>query len=73
MLGDEKMIKESTFWIDAGLKDQRENGDFGPDVGKGKRDLRTNMPMLWCLQSYYDYSKDPRVLPFMTTYLIMAR
>jgi hypothetical protein len=35
---------------------------------KGNRDLWTNMPMLWCLQSYYEYSKDPRVIPFMTKY-----
>lgn len=70
MLGDKKMIDETTFWIDAVLKNQRDKGDFGPDVekGKGKRDLWTNMPMLWCLQSYYEYSKDPRVLPFLSRY-----
>lgn len=70
MLHDEKMIKEAKFWIDAVLNNQRENGDFGPNVekGKGKRDLWTNMPMLWCLQSYYDYSGDKRVLQFMTKY-----
>ena len=70
MLGDEKMIAETKFWIDAVLNNQRDNGDFGPFVekGEGKRDLWTNMPMLWCLQSYYEYSKDPRVLSFMTKY-----
>lgn len=70
VLHDEKMLKETKFWIDAVLKNQRDNGDFGPNVekGPGKRDLWTNMPMLWCLQSYYDYSKDPRVLQLMTKY-----
>jgi hypothetical protein len=70
MLGDEKMLQETKFWIDAVLNNQRDNGDFGPFVekGAGKRDLWTNMPMLWCLQSYYEYSTDPRVLPFMTRY-----
>lgn len=70
MLRDEKMIAETKFWIDAVLNNQRESGDFGPDVekGKGKRDLWTNMPMLWCLQSYYEYSGDRRVLDFMTKY-----
>lgn len=70
MLGDKKMIEETRFWIDAVLNNQRDNGDFGPFVekGAGKRDLWTNMPMLWCLQSYYEYSKDARVLPFMTKY-----
>jgi hypothetical protein len=69
MLGDKKMIAEAKFWIDAVLNNQRDNGDFGPAVEhKGNRDLWTNMPMLWCLQSYYEYSKDPRVIPFMTKY-----
>lgn len=70
VLNDEKMIKEAKFWIDAVLNNQRDNGDFGPAVekGAGKRDLWTNMPMLWCLQSYYEYSKDPRVINLMTKY-----
>jgi DUF1680 family protein len=69
MLGDEKMIAEAKFWIDAVLNNQRDNGDFGPAVErKGNRDLWTNMPMLWCLQSYYEFTKDPRVIPFMTRY-----
>ena len=69
MLGDKKMITEARFWIDFVLNNQRSNGDFGPlAMPKGKRDLWTNMPMLWCLQSYYEYNKDPRVLTFMTKY-----
>ncbi len=70
MLNDNKMISEAKFWIDSVLKNQRENGDFGPLVekGLGKRDLWTNMPMLWCLQSYYEYSKDKRVIDLMTKY-----
>lgn len=70
MLGDKKMIADTRFWIEAVLTNQRDNGDFGPMVekGAGKRDLWTNMPMLWCLQSYYEYSKDVRVLQLMTRY-----
>ena len=69
MLRDEKMINEAKFWLNAALENQRENGDFGPLVTRnGKRDLWTNMPMLWCLQSYYEYSKDKRVLDLMTKY-----
>jgi hypothetical protein len=70
MLGDQKMIEETKFWIDATIKNQRENGDFGPLVekGAGKRDLWTNMPMLWCLSSYYEYTKDERVIGLMTKY-----
>ncbi len=67
--GDKKMIEETKFWISNVLANQRPDGDFGPDVVKnGSRDLWTNMPMLWCLQSYYSYSKDHRVIDFMTKY-----
>ncbi len=69
MLEDKQMIKEAKFWIDFVLNNQRENDDFGPmALPKGKRDLWTNMPMLWCLQSFYEYSNDPRVLTFMGKY-----
>ncbi|OQP51236.1 beta-L-arabinofuranosidase domain-containing protein [Niastella populi] len=69
LLHDQSMINESKFWIDAVLNNQRPDGDFGPVVLRnGKRDLWTNMPMLWCLQSYYEYSADPRVLSFMSKY-----
>lgn len=34
----------------------------------GKRELWANMVMLWCLQSYYEYSGDKRVLTLMTDY-----
>jgi hypothetical protein len=68
-LNDQHIINESKFWIEAVLNNQRPDGDFGPVVlKKGKRDLWTNMPMLWCLQSYYEYSNDKRVLAFMTKY-----
>lgn len=69
MLNDPKMIRETKFWIEAVLNNQRESGDFGPSIEKrGNRDLWTNMPMLWCLQSYYEYSGDKRVLALMTKY-----
>jgi hypothetical protein len=74
MLNDAAMIRESKFWLDAVFENQRASGDFGPDVSKGQgkrtpsRDLWTNMPMLFCLQSYHEYSKDPRVLQLMQRY-----
>ncbi|RCH55181.1 hypothetical protein DJ568_08305 [Mucilaginibacter hurinus] len=70
VLNDPKMLEQTKFWIEAVLTNQRENGDFGPAVerGEGKRDLWTNMPMLWCLQSYYEYSGDKRVLDLMGKY-----
>lgn len=70
MLNNKRMLANTKFWIDAVIANQRPNGDFGPLVykGEGKRDLWTNMPMLWCLQSYYEYSKDERVINLMRKY-----
>jgi len=69
ILQDKRMLAGTKFWIDAVLNNQRPDGDFGPVILKnGKRDLWANMPMLWCLQSYYEYSKDTRVLGFMSKY-----
>lgn len=69
LLKDPSMIAETKTWIDAVLEHQQPDGYFGPVTMKnGKPDLWANMLMLWCLQSYYDYSKDNRVIPFMTKY-----
>jgi hypothetical protein len=70
MLNDPKMLQQTKFWIDAVISNQRVNGDFGPanETKPGRRDLWGNMPMLWCLQSYYEYSNDPRVLALMKKY-----
>ena len=70
VLGDEQIIAEAKTWIEAAFDSQRENGDFGPDQrhGNGTRDYWSNMIMLFCLQSYYEYTEDPRVLDLMTKY-----
>ncbi len=70
VLRDPKMLMETKFWINTVINNQRANGDFGPlnYTKPGRRDLWGNMPMLWCLQSYYEYSKDPRVIKLMSRY-----
>jgi Beta-L-arabinofuranosidase, GH127 len=70
MLKDPKMLQQTKFWINEVLNNQRANGDFGPanETKPGRWDLWGNMPMLWCLQSYYEYSNDPRVLALMNKY-----
>ncbi|MDU1889771.1 MAG: glycoside hydrolase family 127 protein [Dysgonomonas sp.] len=69
ILEDPKMIAETKSWIEAVFKSQQPDGYFGPinDRG-GKRELWANMIMLWCLQSYYEYSNDQRVIDLMTNY-----
>ncbi|MCC6289874.1 MAG: glycoside hydrolase family 127 protein [Chitinophagaceae bacterium] len=76
LLSDAKMISETKSWIEKVFESQQPNGYFGPGIiEQSKRsdknaipDLWPNMIMLWCLQSYYEYSNDARVIPFMKKY-----
>jgi DUF1680 family protein len=75
LLKNEDQIREAKVWIEAAIKSQQEDGFFGPravqstvESTKGKYDLWPNMIMLCCLQSYYEFTNDPRVLDLMTKY-----
>src|SRR4051812_2678929 len=72
VLKDEKIISAARKWIDAMLNSQEADGWFGPrslkTSLKGKPDLWPHMVMLNVLQSYYEFSKDDRVVPFMIRY-----
>ncbi|MCC6125089.1 MAG: glycoside hydrolase family 127 protein [Pirellulales bacterium] len=72
VLKDEKIIREARKWIDAVLAGQTDDGWFGPrELRKslqGKPDLWPNMVMLNVLQSYYEFSGDARIVPFMARY-----
>lgn len=77
ILGNEEQIAESRVWLEGAFKSQTPDGMFGPR-GKGaqatvistsgKLDLWSNMVMLNCLQSYYEYTGDRRVLDLMARY-----
>jgi hypothetical protein len=71
LLDDAKVLAESRTWIEGALHSQRADGDFGPDQkfdDDGSRDFWANMLMLFCLQTDYEQSHDPRVLDLMTKY-----
>lgn len=69
ILKDPKIIEESKVWLEGAIRSQRPDGYFGPLILRhNKPDLWGNMIMLWCLQSYYEYSSDARVLDLMTKY-----
>ena len=76
LLKDEQMIRTTKEWLTKAFESQRPDGYFGPgNIGHDAKgnitaipDLWPNMLMLWCMQSYYDYSEDPKVLSFMTNY-----
>ncbi|MDQ6902467.1 MAG: glycoside hydrolase family 127 protein [Bacteroidota bacterium] len=76
ILKDKTIIDETKLWLGKVFESQRTDGFFGPgEVERNKQkeivkipDLWPNMIMLWCLQSYYEYSNDARVIPFMSKY-----
>ena len=76
ILRDTAIISETRRWLDKVFESQTADGYFGPRVvenehqdNKGQTpDLWPNMLMLWCMQSFYDYTHDLRVIPFMTRY-----
>lgn len=69
ILNDSSMLKETKLWINAMLASQQENGYFGTqNIVRGNPELWSNMIALWCLQSYYEYSNDSRVIDLMTGY-----
>ena len=75
VLGDERIIADARRWIEAALASQEPDGWFGPQANKhsggeagGHADFWPNMLMLNVMQSYYEYSHDPRVLTFLTKY-----
>ncbi|MDR1335704.1 MAG: glycoside hydrolase family 127 protein [Tannerella sp.] len=69
ILNDAGMIAEAKTWLEAVLNSQREDGYFGPWIEKrGNPDLWGNMIMLWCLQSYYEFSGEQRVISLMSNY-----
>jgi len=72
VLRDERIMKESRRWIEGILASQREDGWFGPRSNlknvDGKSDIWPNMIALNCLQSFYEFTQDKRVLGFMLKY-----
>lgn len=71
LLEEPEMIAETKIWIEGALNSQREDGNFGPLLtfdDDGSQDFWANMIMLFCLQSYYEHSRDPRVISLMTNY-----
>jgi DUF1680 family protein len=72
VLRDKRITKEAEKWINGILKTQQPDGYFGP---KALQTSLENGPDLWphmlildALRSYYEYTSDPRIIPFMSRY-----
>jgi hypothetical protein len=73
VLKDQRIINDVKRWIDAIIAAQEPDGWFGPrglktSLEGGKTDFWPHMPILNVMQSWYEYSGDERVIPFMTKY-----
>lgn len=70
LLEDEDKIKEANAWLEAIFASRREDGWFGPalDNGHNGHDAWSNMVILFAMQHYYEYTKDPRVIELMTDF-----
>ncbi len=76
VLDNQRIIQEAHRWVEAAIRSQRPDGWFGPEANRsvgsrrapGKPDLWPNMIMLNVLESYYEYSGDPRVIELMKGY-----
>ncbi|MGQ9801043.1 MAG: beta-L-arabinofuranosidase domain-containing protein [Candidatus Saccharicenans sp.] len=68
LLRDPEITASARKWIEAILRSQQSDGYFGPVDNRENNDLWPNMVALACLQSYYEYSGDRRVLDFMSAY-----
>ena len=67
ILNDKTVIDEAKIWLEGVLNSQRSDGNFGPTTidKNGAEDFWPKMIMMYCLQSYYEYSGDKRVIHFM--------
>ncbi len=70
ILNDTQIINESKVWIEGVINSQRPDGNFGPTTldKNGAEDFWPKMLMMYCLQSYYEYSNDKRVIGFMQNF-----
>ncbi len=72
VLGDERITTDAQFWVEAILASRADDGWFGPVSNRtsldGCPDLWPNMIALNCLQSYYEWSGDERVIDLMDAY-----
>lgn len=75
ILNDQSIIAETKNWLNKVFESQEPGGYFGPKLTEKDKmqkkqipDLWPNMLMLWCMQSWYEYSHDARVIPLMKKY-----
>ena len=74
--GDTNALALARRWIDGILGSQQADGWFGPNNLRtsldGVADFWPAMPLLYAFRSFYEYSNDARVIPFLLKYFQFA-
>ena len=70
LTGDRELVSRAERWMDRTLASARDNGWFGPETN---RDWWPRMIMLKALTQYGEASGDPRVVPFLSNYILYQR
>lgn len=65
LLEDDALLKQQQRWLEAILKSQRDDGNFGPTTNN---DWWPRMVALKVLTQHAEATNDERVIPFMTRY-----
>jgi hypothetical protein len=68
LLKDAEVVEAAGRWFDCAFRSQQPDGYFGPVDNKAAHDLWPNMVMVSALQSYFEATGDPRVIPFLSRY-----
>src|SRR5579862_3438250 len=72
VLRDKRITEDAEFWLDHIMGSQRSDGWLGPRSNLvrngGKPDMWPNMPILFALQSNFEFTGDKRVLSVMSRY-----
>ena len=70
--GDQHAIGQTKKWVDGIMDTQQPDGMFGPTSLRtsldGGPDFWPGMPLLDTFRTYFEYTNDARILPFMTKY-----
>jgi hypothetical protein len=68
VLEDKRIIAEANRWIEGVFSSQEAGGSFGPRENWVKHDIWPNMVTLYALRTYYEATKDKKVIQFMKRY-----
>lgn len=69
ILNEDALKAEAQTWFEGVFANLKTDGFLGPrNTSNGRPEVWAQMIMLWALQTYYEFTEDPRALTAMTNY-----